>query len=650
MVMIHQRWLHLSVLMFAATTVVAQDIEGEMIVSAEPVYQSALTALRYQEDTKNMPQHVHHARPKRTHLPQHPQSPFVAAWAQGMPAQDAIIPEDVAFMRNYEDVRGPSYEDQNIIFNGATLAETGFAFPPDTMGDVSENQVIVAVRGLLRSFNKAGQPDGALEISLDAFFAPVTGGYSVIFPQIRFDSLSQRWFLTACTSETPENRILVAVSPSAVVTPTSQWLLFEFPQSQVNPSGQVGLFADYPTLGVDVNALYIGMDMYDVFGAYITSNMMVVNKASLLSGGAAVATMFRSLGGNIYAPQGANNPDAGATQGFFVGVNGSVLGELVLFQVNNPGGVPTLTGPASLVVPATAQPLRVPHLRNTNGFNGQLDAIDDHLTCAHIRDGYLWTVHNIGVDNTGVAGVVTRDGCRWYQIDLVGPSLTQAGTLFAASTANTTDQLFYWMPSLYTNSLGMMMLGCSVAGERGYVNAAFARRFATDSAGSLRYPVQLTNTVYAYNPVGDQGSILQARRWGYYSKTMVDPVDDMSMWTFQEYCNVTNSYAVRVAKILAPEPTVVGIAPNSAAQGNASVPVVITGTGFYSTGFAAGSVSVMVVNTNGIQLTVNSVTPVSDSVINATISTVGAPVGFYNVVVTNPDGQSSILVNGFQVL
>ncbi len=49
------------------------------------------------------------------------------------------------------------------------LAATGGSFPPDTMGDVSAQQVIIALNGLIRSFDRAGNPDGALEITPEVF-------------------------------------------------------------------------------------------------------------------------------------------------------------------------------------------------------------------------------------------------------------------------------------------------------------------------------------------------------------------------------------------------------------------------------------------------------------------------------------------------
>ncbi len=130
------------------------------------------------------------------------------------------------------------------------------------------------------------------------------------------------------------NSLFIAVSPTSVVTPTTQWALFGFQQDLIFPSGQSNLTIDYPTLGIDVNALYIGLAMHDIItDAYVTSNALVVNKASLLSGGPAVATMFRALG-SIYIPQGADNFDSTATVGWFIGSQDGVFGTLIGYRVN----------------------------------------------------------------------------------------------------------------------------------------------------------------------------------------------------------------------------------------------------------------------------------------------------------------------------
>ena len=154
----------------------------------------------------------------------------------------------------------------------------------------------------------------------------------------------------------------------------------------------------------------------------------------------------------------------------------------------------------------------------------------------------------------------------------------------------------------------------------------------------------------AYNPVGDPGNNPPGspRRWGDYSFTCLDPLDDMTMWTVQQYCNGTNTYGLRVAKLLAPPPATPASASSTVAAGQASVPVTITGTsssgsGFYDPGanlappalsFAHIGASV----TGGV--VVNSVTYTDPTHVSLNLNTMGASTGAQNVTITNPDGQS----------
>src|SRR6185312_4138517 len=157
-------------------------------------------------------------------------------------------------------------------FDGATLTDTG-AFPPDSMGTVGPNQYMVFVNGRIRSFSKAGTADGVINVDPDIFFAgvmtPVGGSVVLNFtsdPQIRYDRFSARWFMSIidvpCTNATcstlAANRFLLAVSDAAsngTISATTNWTLFQF---QADPGTS---FCDYPSLGIDVNALYVGCNM-----------------------------------------------------------------------------------------------------------------------------------------------------------------------------------------------------------------------------------------------------------------------------------------------------------------------------------------------------------------------------------------------------
>ena len=123
----------------------------------------------------------------------------------------------------------------------------------------------------------------------------------------------------------------------------------------------------------------------------------------------------------------------------------------------------------------------------------------------------------------------------------------------------------------------------------------------------------------------------------------------MTMWTVQEFSNATNSWAVRVVKLIAPPPATPAVAnPASIAAGQPSVNVTVTGTqaagsGFYDPGSNLGGGAVPFSHIGASVsggVTVNSVTFTSPTQITLNVSTVGATSGAQSVTVTNPDGQT----------
>jgi hypothetical protein len=571
-----------------------------------------------------------------------------------------------------EPVAAPS-QSSGLSFTGATLFDTQ-AFPPDSMGAAGPSQFIVAVNGRIRSFDKAtGTADGVLDVNPDVFFSsvmtpPVTNNFTSD-PRIRYDRLSGRWFLIII--DVPgqvgvlPNRILFAVSDGAVVTPATGWTFFQFRHDLPTPqsNADTGKFADYPTLGIDANALYIGVNIFGTRGqgSFSSTTAFVVRKSSLLGPGPIVVTPFRDLiegNPNVsgpYTPQGVDNYDPAATEGYFIGVDARYYGRLKLRRVSNPGGNPILSDNITITVAATGGTINVPHFGNTNGTSGYLDGLDYRLLAAHIRNGKLWTAANIAVDNTGSpSGTDTRMGIRWYEMTDVAtgqtPSVVQWGTLFQRSGTNTTDQRSYWMGSIMVSGQGHALLGFSTAGQSEYANAGYAGRLVGDLPGTLRTPVLYTASATSYNPPSNPGGA-NGRRWGDYSYTCLDPNDDMTMWTIQEWCHAQDSYAVQVVKVLAPLPArPASCNPASLNRGTNNVNVTLIGntdgdTGFFDPG--SGFSNRIAVAIGGTGVTVNNVTYNNPTNLTVNLSVSGnASPGPRTVTVTNPDGQSVPSTNG----
>jgi hypothetical protein len=360
----------------------------------------------------------------------------------------------------------------SVNFTGATLADAN-AFPPDSMGAAGPTQFIVAINGRIRSFNKnTGVADGVLNVTPDTFFSPVMTTQSGTFtsdPRIRYDRLTGRWFITIIDvpagTGAIANRVLIAVSNNGTITAGTTWTYFFY---QYTGSS----FADYPTLGIDLNALYIGVNIFSTTAnAFTGTDGLVVRKSSILGGGPIVTTRFAGLvpsitGAGPYTPQGVDNSDPSATEGYFIGVDNATFSTLMLRRVSNPGGTPTISANIPITVPTTAYPNTVPHLGNTGGTNGNLDALDDRLFAATMRNGRLWTAHNISVTSAGVGSSAgTRNGSRWYELQGIAtgqtPALVQSGTVFDSTATN---PRFYWIPSVMVSGQGHAAMGFSTAG------------------------------------------------------------------------------------------------------------------------------------------------------------------------------------------
>ena len=135
---------------------------------------------------------------------------------------------------------------------------------------------------------------------------------------------------------------------------------------------------------------------------------------------------------------------------------------------------------------------------------------------------------------------------------------------------------------------GHAAFGYSTAGTPYAANAATSGRLVGDALGTTQAVNIYTASSTTYNPASDPGGT-SGRRWGDYSLVSLDPKDDMTMWTIQEFCSGANIYGARAVKLIAPPPASIADGPNA---GLYNVPayvgsfnVTITGTQVSGSGF-----------------------------------------------------------------
>ena len=527
--------------------------------------------------------------------------------------------------------------------------------PPDTMGTVGPTQFVVTVNCNIVSYNKTtGAADGVLSTTPNVFFNSVRSS-SVSDPHVRYDRLSRRWFIVIIDVTFPNNRVLVAVSNTATITPSTTWTFFFFQSAN---GTHTNCLADYPTPGIDANALYIGVNQFcgPSLGTagYDGSDGYVVQKSSVLGAGPIHVTAFQNLT-DAYTPQGVDNPDPAASEGYFLAGSVGFWNRINLVRVSNPASLSPTVAAVGITTASQGNLLTQPHLGNTGGANGQLDASDNRPLAATFRDGRLWTAMGVGVSVsggvcTGVGpGAATRDAVFWWELQGIPtgstPSIRQAGVVCDTAVTN---PLFFSYGTVMVNGQGHAALGYTIVGATSFASAGTSGRLAGDTLSSLQAINTYGPGVAAYNPTFDSGAANGFRRWGDYSFTSLDPCDDMTMWTIQEYTPLANHYGERFAQLKAPPPvTPASASPAAVAIGLTSVDVVVTGTsasgsGFYDTPASMASETCRLRIAGAVSgVTVNTITYTDPTHVTLNLNTVGATAGTKTVTITNPDGQSA---------
>ena len=565
-------------------------------------------------------------------------------------------------------------------FLGIDFYENPIGWPPDPNGAVSNNQIFVMTNNGIKVLDKPGVTDpplvtpmgysrvlaNGLFISLENFFsAVIPAGSGISDPHVRYDRLSKRWFAVAIevNPSFENNAIFLAVSDGNKITGTSSFTFYSFNSSlfPYNPAAPFAPFFDYPTLGIDNNAVVIGGNQFGFDS--LTNVGYVIDKNKLLKGNLViypfelgVANNTTGAVGGMYTPQGVDNDDPSAKKSFFAGItyfqDGLVIGQLTYDKKH----VPWLT---ETIVPV--QPFNNTRDNSSPGGLAPIDQLDTRLLAAAIHQNKitgeysLWTAHGVGADQQGnfLNGSDSefvdkgRTVSRWYEINNIytAPTLNQLGTVLDDDQASGRRAVQYFNPSIAANGQGHAVLGGTTDAFNQYINVFIAGHYNNDAKGSTSSPQKATNTTAIYSPYVNfgGGAHFYVGRWGDFSQTVVDPSDDQTIWTFQEYADVDDSYGVRAVQIKAPAPATplpLGRLSNRTDTIITLKGISIDNSGFFDPGAdkAGPGFNRLVIKATG-NVIVTNIKFISPTVLSFKLSTKNQPKGKYSLVITNPDGQ-----------
>lgn len=441
--------------------------------------------------------------------------------------------------------RAVSLQDQFDAFGSGS-------FPPDTHGAIGQSHFVEIINGSVAVFSRTGTRLSF--VSLNSFFTFASGGVTfprtgAFDPRILFDRPTGRFFASTLEFGSPArqaNHVILAISRTSDAT--GAWDKYLIPVG-VPAAGGTTFFTDYQTLGVDANGVYFGMTIFGSTGG-ASAKIAATPKAPLIAATPSLGQVFAFSGLTdlFSSPQPAHNPDALAATGraWFLNSSTTDFFNVLARSLTWAAGVPTLSATTTITTPAYADTLDAPAM----GSTARINTGDDRIQGATLRNNRVWVSRNVGVNGTGGNTTPDRMGCEWLELDVAGaaPTLVQSGRIFDPSAS---DPRFYYYPSIMVNGQGEAAVGFSGSKAAEFVGAYTCGRLPADPAGTMRSIALIKAGEGSYTRQGGDGR----NRWGDYSYTSLDPTDDRTFWTIQEYATATpNIWGTWVAQLLASSP------------------------------------------------------------------------------------------------
>jgi hypothetical protein len=427
-------------------------------------------------------------------------------------------------------------------YNNGQNTGNSSALPPDPNGAIGPDHFVEFINGSVTVYLKTNGVS-VISISDKQFWANAGVTLSidagVSDPRIIYDPTVQRWFasqvdLNASASDPTlyANNFLIAVS--ATSNPAGIWQGFHFIADPTN-----GDFADFPTMGVDSNAVYISGDMFKGQTNPVGPALISIPKADLLAGTPTIANrtsfgvMNYSVRGQVLQPvtcfDGSSSGNILATGN--LGMDSIPYSNLVTFAVLNPARTnATLTVPTSLTVGPYQVPYNadqgIPLFTPMQSDDTTMLAGNDARFSARVYavGGVIYAIHNTELNG--------RMAIRWYRINAANHSLIESGTI-----ADPNLDLFY--PSIAANNNGTVVIASNGSSINTYVSC-FAIAGQTVNGvttfGNLTLLQPGMNDYHGDDEVYDELLGLPAlSRWGDYSTISVDPNDPSRFWCVQMF-------------------------------------------------------------------------------------------------------------------
>lgn len=420
-----------------------------------------------------------------------------------------------------------------------------FTIPPDTMGAVGLDKVVSYLNNNIVVQDKL--TGARLSVASISSFWSTTGATGVFDPRIQYDPYNNRWIVAAVSNVlTANSSVLVGISNTP--DPQGTFTLFRFivgcaPAGSCNPDGE---WADFPMLGFNKNWVAVAWNGFTINTSLFTDGRVLVLDYPAMRSGTSAATLFRgasaAIGGfcmhpattfspteeTLYLPTHISSASATYRLHKITGTPAAPVFNVDAADRTRTGGGWTQPGGDNLpqqCVPGVGGPTQTcpAVLRGAD--------VGDAFIRSNVvfRNGKIYYPQTIALPAGGLT-VNSRFVAQWTELNTDG-TFFDGGRVEDATATLSNGGKHYAYSSLAVNKNNDVLLGFSEFESDDYIDAGYAFRLAGDPAGTMRDPIIYKEGEDYYSKTFS-GS---RNRWGDYSHTVVDPVNDRDMWTIQEY-------------------------------------------------------------------------------------------------------------------
>jgi len=398
--------------------------------------------------------------------------------------------------------------------------------PPDPIMTAGPGHLVGLVNTTVRMWNKTGTP--LFSQTLGGFFTGIPNCGDPFDVFVDYDEENDRFVMGGMTLSGSNSFICIAASQTG--DPTTTWNRYSFRSDVILTTAS----GDYPHMGIGLDAVYIGMNMFDdTSGLFDSARMFAVDKAAMYSGAAIQVAEFGVVGYRTAQPakiRGFNTgqwPAPGTPHHILMQQLGT--GSTRIYRWVNPFAPtnPTLYG--TVATTYLGVPPNAPEDGDAGGSPNLNDTSAGPFLDAEYRAGTLWSTRTVFCNLGGGASEACID---WVKIDVSGgsPALLdqQAGGAFG--TANE----FRYYPDLAVDKNGNMAIGYTKSSFVDFTELWITGRESGDAAGTLQAENQLVAGTGNYTDSAGCGGACD--RWGDYSGMAADP-DGCTFWYIGEYSN-----------------------------------------------------------------------------------------------------------------